>query len=184
MSAGCSCHRSCRCRWGPSVWASVSLAPLANWLRDQPLGIVRTDQKPASDIINVAFIGTAEDLTTAFAAAVRHESGPELPGLWRLAWPLFISLSLSLSLIFADAFFCREALDFLAVLLFVFGFSGAAVAAAGAFLVALVCEGKDFGGIVLFAAGAVEQASLRRVDALVCLCGEEDKGGIDNSSSK
>lgn len=36
---------------------------------------------------------------------------PELPGLWRLTWPLFISLSLSLSLIFADAFFLSRISD-------------------------------------------------------------------------
>ncbi|HET7538371.1 MAG TPA: MATE family efflux transporter [Polyangiaceae bacterium] len=35
----------------------------------------------------------------------------ELPGLWRLTWPLFISLSLSLSLIFADAFFLSRISD-------------------------------------------------------------------------
>jgi len=38
-------------------------------------------------------------------------SEPELPGLWRLTWPLFISLSLSLSLIFADAFFLSRISD-------------------------------------------------------------------------
>jgi len=36
---------------------------------------------------------------------------PELPGLWRLTWPLFISLSLSFSLIFADAFFLSRISD-------------------------------------------------------------------------
>ncbi|HEY3255507.1 MAG TPA: MATE family efflux transporter [Polyangiaceae bacterium] len=36
---------------------------------------------------------------------------PELPGLWRLTWPLFISLSLSLSLIFTDAFFLSRISD-------------------------------------------------------------------------
>jgi len=36
---------------------------------------------------------------------------PEPPGLWRLTWPLFISLSLSLSLIFADAFFLSRISD-------------------------------------------------------------------------
>ena len=35
----------------------------------------------------------------------------ELPGLWRLTWPLFISLSLSLSLIFCDAFFLSRISD-------------------------------------------------------------------------
>src|SRR3954468_17288681 len=35
----------------------------------------------------------------------------EFPGLWRLTWPLFISLSLSLSLIFADAFFLSRISD-------------------------------------------------------------------------
>lgn len=45
----------------------------------------------------------------AAAALKAHE--PELPGLWRLTWPLFISLSLSLSLIFADAFFLSRISD-------------------------------------------------------------------------
>src|SRR6187402_3123167 len=35
----------------------------------------------------------------------------ELPSLWRLTWPLFISLSLSLSLIFTDAFFLSRISD-------------------------------------------------------------------------
>src|SRR6478736_5876966 len=36
---------------------------------------------------------------------------PELPGLWHLTWPLFVSLSLSLSLIFTDAFFLSRISD-------------------------------------------------------------------------
>ena len=35
----------------------------------------------------------------------------ELPGLWRLTWPLFISLALSLSLNFSDAFFLSRISD-------------------------------------------------------------------------
>jgi putative MATE family efflux protein len=35
----------------------------------------------------------------------------ELPGLWRVTWPLFISLALSLSLIFTDAFFLSRISD-------------------------------------------------------------------------
>src|SRR6478735_5417193 len=38
-------------------------------------------------------------------------SDPELPGLWRLTWPLFVSLSLSFSLIFSDAFFLSRISD-------------------------------------------------------------------------
>src|SRR6187402_874019 len=45
------------------------------------------------------------------SAAALHGREPELPGLWRLTWPLFISLSLSLSLIFADAFFLSRISD-------------------------------------------------------------------------
>src|SRR3954471_770884 len=44
-------------------------------------------------------------------AAETPSSEPELPGLWRLTWPLFVSLSLSLSLIFADAFFLSRISD-------------------------------------------------------------------------
>jgi len=44
-------------------------------------------------------------------ASVSPSVEPELPGLWRLTWPLFISLSLSLSLIFADAFFLSRISD-------------------------------------------------------------------------
>jgi putative MATE family efflux protein len=46
-------------------------------------------------------------LTPARAAGVHDE----LPGLWRVAWPLFISLALSLSLIFTDAFFLSRISD-------------------------------------------------------------------------
>jgi putative MATE family efflux protein len=35
----------------------------------------------------------------------------ELPGLWKVTWPLFISLALSLSLIFTDAFFLSRISD-------------------------------------------------------------------------
>src|SRR3954469_9945834 len=49
-----------------------------------------------------------ENLLTAVALVSLE---PELPGLWRLTWPLFISLSLSLSLIFADAFFLSRISD-------------------------------------------------------------------------
>jgi putative MATE family efflux protein len=45
------------------------------------------------------------------ASATSPAVEPELPGLWRLTWPLFISLSLSLSLIFADAFFLSRISD-------------------------------------------------------------------------
>jgi putative MATE family efflux protein len=45
------------------------------------------------------------------ASVVALPAGPELPGLWRLTWPLFVSLSLSLSLIFADAFFLSRISD-------------------------------------------------------------------------
>ena len=49
--------------------------------------------------------------STPFAAAPVPVSDSELPGLWKLTWPLFISLSLSLSLIFADAFFLSRISD-------------------------------------------------------------------------
>jgi putative MATE family efflux protein len=45
----------------------------------------------------------------ATAALESHEA--ELPGLWRLTWPLFISLALSLSLNFSDAFFLSRISD-------------------------------------------------------------------------
>ena len=45
------------------------------------------------------------------AAPSLHATEPALPGLWRLTWPLFISLSLSLSLIFCDAFFLSRISD-------------------------------------------------------------------------
>jgi len=47
----------------------------------------------------------------SLASAVPPSAEPELPGLWRLTWPLFISLSLSFSLIFADAFFLSRISD-------------------------------------------------------------------------
>ena len=45
------------------------------------------------------------------AAPASSAPHTELPGLWRLTWPLFISLSLSLSLIFSDAFFLSRISD-------------------------------------------------------------------------
>jgi putative MATE family efflux protein len=50
---------------------------------------------------------------TLAAAAKSDSLSPErtLPGLWRLAWPLFISLALSLSLNFTDAFFLSRISD-------------------------------------------------------------------------
>jgi len=45
------------------------------------------------------------------ASFVPPPGEPEFPGLWRLTWPLFVSLSLSLSLIFADAFFLSRISD-------------------------------------------------------------------------
>jgi len=45
------------------------------------------------------------------ASAAKASTKSELPGLWRLTWPLFISLSLSLSLIFTDAFFLSRISD-------------------------------------------------------------------------
>ena len=45
------------------------------------------------------------------AAPLNVPEHAELPGLWRLTWPLFISLSLSLSLIFTDAFFLSRISD-------------------------------------------------------------------------
>jgi putative MATE family efflux protein len=46
-----------------------------------------------------------------FAAPVLQNNHSELPSLWRLTWPLFISLTLSLSLIFTDAFFLSRISD-------------------------------------------------------------------------
>ena len=48
---------------------------------------------------------------SSLAAPAVQAREPELPGLWRLTWPLFISLSLSLSLIFCDAFFLSRISD-------------------------------------------------------------------------
>jgi putative MATE family efflux protein len=45
------------------------------------------------------------------ATALLESHEAELPGLWRLTWPLFISLALSLSLNFSDAFFLSRISD-------------------------------------------------------------------------
>jgi putative MATE family efflux protein len=47
----------------------------------------------------------------AGAVAPSTAHGAELPGLWRVTWPLFISLALSLSLSFTDAFFLSHISD-------------------------------------------------------------------------
>jgi len=41
----------------------------ADWLQAHPRGVTRPDGKPASDVINLAFIGDAEELQDAFNAA-------------------------------------------------------------------------------------------------------------------
>jgi putative MATE family efflux protein len=45
------------------------------------------------------------------ATAALDSPETELPGLWRLTWPLFVSLALSLSLNFSDAFFLSRISD-------------------------------------------------------------------------
>jgi len=42
---------------------------LALWLQMQPRGVTRPDGKPADDVINLAFIGGAEELQNAFSTA-------------------------------------------------------------------------------------------------------------------
>jgi len=51
------------------------------------------------------------DSSRASVAPLSSHPPPELPGLWHLTWPLFVSLSLSLSLIFTDAFFLSRISD-------------------------------------------------------------------------
>jgi len=46
-----------------------------------------------------------------FTSVPAPAAEPQLPGLWHLTWPLFISLSLSLSLIFSDAYFLSRISD-------------------------------------------------------------------------
>ena len=49
--------------------------------------------------------------SSPIAAAALEAIETELPSLWRLTWPLFISLALSLSLNFTDAFFLSRISD-------------------------------------------------------------------------
>src|SRR5450432_3518133 len=49
--------------------------------------------------------------SSPIATAALQSPETELPGLWRLTWPLFISLALSLSLNFTDAFFLSRISD-------------------------------------------------------------------------
>src|SRR4051794_34625013 len=49
--------------------------------------------------------------SSPIAAAALESRQTELPGLWRLTWPLFISLALSLSLNFSDSFFLSHISD-------------------------------------------------------------------------
>jgi len=93
-----------------------------------------------------------------------------------------------IGLFVSGAFFRKGAVDFLVVplgfagvLSLAFGFSGAGYEV---FLIALVCEGEGFSVTASFAAGKVEPAAARRVEALVFLCGAVDEGAIDDSSSK
>ena len=49
--------------------------------------------------------------SSPIAAAALESPEAELPGLWRLTWPLFVSLALSLSLNFSDSFFLSRISD-------------------------------------------------------------------------
>ncbi|HTA90616.1 MAG TPA: MATE family efflux transporter [Polyangiaceae bacterium] len=49
--------------------------------------------------------------SSPFATSALDSHDTPLPGLWRLTWPLFISLALSLSLNFSDAFFLSRISD-------------------------------------------------------------------------
>src|SRR5450432_2789693 len=49
--------------------------------------------------------------SSPIATAALQSPETQLPGLWRLTWPLFISLALSLSLNFSDAFFLSRISD-------------------------------------------------------------------------
>ena len=52
---------------------------------------------------------SSSPVTVASAPALGEEA--PLPGLWRVTWPLFISLGLSLSLHFTDAIFLSRISD-------------------------------------------------------------------------
>src|SRR5882724_12218496 len=52
-----------------------------------------------------------EPISSPIAAPALEALETELPGLWRLTWPLFLSLALAFSLNFSDAFFLSRISD-------------------------------------------------------------------------
>ncbi len=49
---------------------------VAEWLRKEPFAIDRRDNRPVADIVNVAFLGSREQLTQAFTAAGWSKADP------------------------------------------------------------------------------------------------------------
>jgi len=54
---------------------------------------------------------SSEPPSSPFHASLSPREELELPGLWQVTWPLFVSLGLSLSLTFTDAFFLSRISD-------------------------------------------------------------------------
>ncbi len=99
-----------------------------------------------------------------FATPALAANDSNLPGLWRLTWPLFISLSLSLSLIFTDAFFLSRISDAAA------GAAGALNPFLGATVVLFTAIGQAGASVAGRLLGARRESELPRTYlALLCV---------------
>jgi len=78
--------------------AEIPAVPLAapdgvsQWLRQEPFGIDRRDGRPVADIVNVAFLGSREQLTHAFAAAGWSQADPRTRKTVSQAYSAFNSM--------------------------------------------------------------------------------------------
>ncbi len=66
-------------------------AELAKWLEARPFGVDRTKGRPAGDMINLAFVGSREELVAAFHAAGWAGADPETAHTVSHLWNAFAS---------------------------------------------------------------------------------------------
>lgn len=60
----------------PEPEPSPLAVEISQWLKDQPVDVMKPGGVEASDIINLAFLGTREELAGAFGSAGWHEADP------------------------------------------------------------------------------------------------------------
>jgi len=66
---------------------------LADWIRQEPFATERLDGRPAPDIINIAFVGSEQDLLDAFSAAGWYRADPATLRNYSRMYSAFNSMS-------------------------------------------------------------------------------------------